>query len=88
MKLDEVFDEHYYDYLQDEMRHKKYNPHEDSPVDDTEMHMGDFIISAYETGQISFQEAKRRLRAISSDELEYSFWNAELIITAEEKGLL
>ena len=86
MKLDEVFDDNYYDFLQDEMKRKAYDPHEDNPVDDTEMHMGDYVISAYEVGKISFEEAKQRLKEISTTNLEYHFWKTELIINAEEKG--
>lgn len=86
MKLTEVFDDNYYDFLQDEMRRKVYDPHEDRPASDTEMHMGDFVLAQYEAGKVSFEEAVHRLKEVADSPLDFQFWKTELIISAEEKG--
>ena len=86
MKLDEVFDvfdSDYYDFLQDEMRRKKYDSDEDRPITDTETDIQDFIISNFEAGNVSFEEAKKMLQAASSTPLEYQFWRMELVMAAE-----
>ena len=88
MKLDEVFDDNYYDFLQDEMRRKTYDPNKGEPIKDTEMHMGDFILAAFDSGDITFDEAKKRLKEIALTNLEYHFWKTELLINAENKGEL
>jgi len=82
MKIDEVFDEDYYDFLQDEMRRKKFDPDEDLR-DDTETEIQDFIISNFEAGNVSYEEAKKMLQAASSTPLEYQFWRMELAAAAE-----
>ncbi len=85
MKLDEifdVFDSDYYDFLQDEMKRKKYDPDED-PITDTETDIQDFVISNFEAGNVSFEEAKAMLRDASSTPLEYQFWRMELVMAAE-----
>ena len=83
MKLDQVFDPNYYDFLQDEMRRKKYDPDEDRPLYDTETDIQDFIIANFEAGNVSFEEAKAMLRDASSTPLEYQFWRMELVSAAE-----
>ena len=64
MKYSDVFDPNYYDVLQDEMRRKKYDRYEDAPRLDTETDMQDFIISKFEAGKISFEDAKKELKDI------------------------
>ncbi len=81
-KVEEVFDPNYYDFLQDEMRRKKFDPDEDLR-NDTETDIQDFIISNFEAGNVSFEEAKKMLQAASSTPLEYQFWRMELVTAAE-----
>lgn len=83
MKLDEVFDENYYDFIQDEMKRKVYDPHEDMPAEDTEMHMGDYIISAFEAGKLSYNDAKKRLEEIADSAIDLNFWKMELAMASE-----
>ncbi len=83
MKIKDVFNPDYYDILQDEMRRKKYDRYEDGPPNDTETEMQDFIISKFETGKISFKDAKKELKKHTSSELEYQFWRMELVMAAE-----
>ena len=83
MKLDEVFDSNYYDFLQDEMARKKHDPFEDDPQESGETSMEDFIISKFETGKISFEDAKKELKKQTTTELEYHFWRMELVMAAE-----
>ena len=80
--LNEIFDPNYYDFLQDEMRRKKFDPDEDLR-NDTETDIQDFIISNFEAGNVSFEEAKKMLQAASSTPLEYQFWRMELVTAAE-----
>ncbi|KKL27958.1 hypothetical protein LCGC14_2379980, partial [marine sediment metagenome] len=75
-KLDEAFDPDYYDFLQDEMKRKKFDPDEDLR-DDTETDIQDFIISNFEVGNIPFEEAKAMLKDACSTPLEYQFWRME-----------
>ena len=84
MKLNEVFDENFYDFLQDEMRRKVYDPHEDRPNTDTEMHIGDFIVSSFEAGKITYEEAKKRLEKIADTPTDMKFWHMELALANEE----
>jgi hypothetical protein len=86
MKLDEIFDGNYYDYLQDEVRRKHiHDPFEDEPLNDTTTSIQDFIISAYETDQISFEEARKRITAATPNSFEQKFWRMELAAAAELK---
>jgi len=84
MKLNEVFDENFYDYIQDEMRRKVYDPDEDRPNTDTEMHIGDYVVSAFEAGKLSYEEAKKRLKEISASPHDLKFWHMELALANEE----
>ena len=77
MKLYEVFDAEYYDYLQDEMRRKKYDPDEDRAPEDTETDMQEFIISQYEVGQISYEDAWAKIKEITPED-QLFFWEMEL----------
>lgn len=83
MKLNEIFDSNYYDFLQDEMRRKNYDPYEDDPHEDTETSMEDFIVAKFEAGKISYEEAKKELRKRINNDLEYKFWTMELAMAAE-----
>ncbi len=83
MKLDEVFDENYYDFLQDELRRKEHDPYEDDPAEDTETSMEDFIIAKFEAGEITYDEAKTELRKRIDNDVEYKFWTMELAMAAE-----
>ena len=86
MKLDEVFDENYYDFLQDEVRRKHiFDPIEDAPPDDTTTTIQDFIITAYETDKISYEEARKRITAATPNSFEQKFWRMELAAAAELK---
>lgn len=78
MKLKEIFDPKYYDYLQDERHQKKVDgKYEDIP-NDAETSMADFIVSKYEVGKISYEDALKELRATVKD-IELEFWSMELI---------
>jgi len=83
MKLDEVFDDNFYDFIQDDMKRKVYDPHEDTPRSDTEMHMGDYVVSAFEAGKLSYEDAKKRLKEISDSPIDLQFWTMELAMAAE-----
>ena len=85
MKLDEVFDENFYDFIQDDMRRKVYDPYEDNPAEDTEMHMGDYIVSAFRAGKLSYNKAADRLKEISDSPKDYQFWRMELALASEEQ---
>ena len=83
MKLSEVFDPNFYDFIQDDMRRKLYDRDEDGPTTDTEIDMQEFIISKFESGAISFDDAKKELHKHTTTELEYQFWRMELVVAAE-----
>lgn len=78
MKLNEVFDPKFYDYLQDKMRRGQHDPFEDDPTTDTKMEMNDFIVSKFEAGKISFKKAQKELKKASTSEIEFNFWMMEL----------
>jgi hypothetical protein len=81
MKLNEIFDDAYYDRLQDEMKRKKFDRHEDIP-NDTEGDLGDFIISKFEAGKINFQQAKAEIKKkVPAD--QHFFWLHELNMADE-----
>lgn len=79
--IDEAFDADYYDYLQDEMRIRKgtedaERAHNDSAAGTS---AGDFIVSAYEVGKISYDQALKELRfQLKDDPMELEFWSMEL----------
>lgn len=88
MKLNEikdesVFDSNYYDYLQDEMKRKAYDPFEDKPQTDTDTDIQDFVVSSFEVGKLSYEEAKNRLKQVCSTPYELKFWTMELAMAAE-----
>ncbi len=85
MKLNEVFDENFYDFIQDDMKRKVYDPYEDNPSEDTEMHMGDYIVSAFRAGKLSYNKAADRLKEISDSPVDYQFWRMELALADEEQ---
>lgn len=86
MKLDEVFDGNYYDFLQDEVQRKHvHDPIEDAPLNDTETSLQDFIISAYEADEISYEEARKRIVSATPNSFEQKFWIMELAAAAELK---
>ena len=84
MKLKEVFDAEYYDYLQDERHQKKVSDKYEDIPNDAETSMADFIVSKYEVGQISYEEALKELRASVKD-FELEFWSMELNSAREMK---
>ncbi len=80
MKLKEVqdvFDPKYYDYLQGEMKRKEFDRYEDVPPEDTETTIQDFIITKFETGNITYDEALRELEKVTPDS-EIFFYHHEL----------
>lgn len=79
MKLNEIFDPNYYDYVQDEMQRRQHDPFEDDPQTDTEMSMQDFIVSRFEAGDVSYEEARDKLKKITSSPMEFEFWMMELV---------
>ena len=86
MKLDEVFDGNYYDFLQDEGQRKHvHDPIEDAPPNDTETSIQDFIVSKYEAGEITYDEAKKEIAASTPNSFEEKFWRMELAAAAELK---
>ncbi len=85
MKLDEVFDEDFYDFIQDDMKRKIYDPYKDEPVKDTEMHIGDYIVSAFKAGKMSYDEAADSLKDIADSPIDYQFWRIELAVASEEQ---
>ena len=76
MKLNEIFDDKYYDHLQDEMKRKKFDKHEDVP-NDTEGDLGDFIISKFEAGKVSLQQATAEIKKEIPKDQQF-FWLHEL----------
>lgn len=83
MKLNEIFDAAYYDEIQNQIARRKMD--DDEVTQDTETPMQDFVISAYEVGQISFEEAEKRIKQISNSAIEKEFWMMELISARELK---
>lgn len=81
MRLNEIFDADYYDHLQDEMKRKKFDRHEDVP-NDTEGDLGDFIISQFEAGKINFQQAKAEIKKKVPQD-QHFFWLHELGMAEE-----
>ena len=80
MKLFEIleeFDQEYYDYLQDEMKRKKFDRYEDLPSEDVETSMQDFIISKFEAGNVTYDQALQELKKITPDD-ELFFYHQEL----------
>ena len=84
MKLKEVFDAEYYDYLQDEREQKKVSDKYEDIPNDAETSMADFIVSKYEVGKISYEDALKELRATIKD-FELEFWSMELNSAREMK---
>lgn len=81
MKLNEIFDDKYYDHLQDEMKRKKFDRHEDIP-NDTENDMADFIISKYETGKVTKEQAWAEIKKKVPED-QWFFWERELGMAEE-----
>ena len=80
--IEEVFDEKYYDYLQGEMKRKEFDRYEDIPPEDTETSIQDFIITKFETGNITYDEALRELEKVTPDS-EIFFYHHELNMARE-----
>lgn len=90
MKLNEVFDDRYYDQLQrDIKRHikpeREIKPHvsgADKHDASEETSIQDFIISKFEAGQITFQQALAELKKHTPKD-EMFFWQHELNMADE-----
>ncbi len=81
MKLNEIFDPDYYDHLQDEMKRRKFDKHEDIR-DDTEGDMADFIISKFEAGKVTIEQAWAEIKK-KVPKGEWPFWERELHMADE-----
>ncbi len=78
----EVFDGDYYDHLQGSM---KVNHQSDQPTHDSETSIQDFIVSAFEQDQITYEEAEQRIRKATPPGIELDFWLLELHMAKEYK---
>jgi len=75
MKLNKIFNVDYYEYLQDEMRGAK--DAESAPNDSAGgTSAGDFIVSAFEVGKITAEQAEKELK----------FQINEIYFISREKG--
>ena len=83
MKLNEIFDPEYYDELQHQMQRRKFDRDEDIP-DDSETSMQDFIISKFEVGQLTYEQALEELKKITPDDQMF-FYQQELDMAQELK---
>lgn len=81
MKLNEIFDANYYDHLQDEMKRKKFDKHEDVP-NDTEGDLADFIISKFEAGKVTKEQAWAEIKKKVPED-QWFFWEQELHMAEE-----
>lgn len=82
MKLDEIFDAEYYDTLQQE-RNIKSAIYNEVP-DDTQTSIQDFIITAYEVGKLTYQQALEKLKQ-NTPEDQLFFYVHELNMAQELK---
>ena len=81
MKLNEIFNDEYYDQLQRDLK-QRHNPSWHEPDPDTETSMQDFIISQFEAGELTYEQAFKKLKKITpADQL--FFWEHELAMADE-----
>lgn len=78
----EIFDDEYYDYLQSKMN---INQQPEQHEHDTETSIQDFIISAFEQDQMTYEEAEKRIRDATPPGLDLDFWLLELHMAKEYK---
>ena len=81
MKLNEIFDPEYYDVLQDQMKRREFDRDEDIP-NDTETSIQDFIISRFEAGDLTYDEALTELKKNTPADQMY-FYKQELDMADE-----
>lgn len=68
-----MFDEDYYDLIQEELKIVIDEP----PINDTVTDIQDFILGQFEVGQISYDEAMEKLKDVTPEEYLW-FWIDEL----------
>ena len=76
MKLHEMFDDKYYDEIQHQIASKM----PEQPTSETSTQ--DFIISTFEAGEISYDEAMKQLKQNTPPDQMF-FWEHELAMAAE-----
>lgn len=82
MKLNEIFDDNYYDQIQHDLKHRDDSPSWHEPDHDTETSMQDFIISQFEVGDLTYEQALAKLKKITPKDQMF-FWEHELAMAAE-----
>lgn len=84
MKLNEIFDDRYYDQIQQDLkRHREpEQPSWHEPDHDAETSMQDFIISQFEAGDLTYQQALEKLKEVTPKDQMF-FWEHELAMAQE-----
>jgi hypothetical protein len=85
MKLNEIFDDRYYDEIQMDLKRRREpndTPSWHEPAHDTETSMQDFIISQFEAGDLTYEQALQKLKEVTPKDQMF-FWKHELAMADE-----